>query len=274
MDWVKSHTEIESEILQIEQSFFNPLVSYNKIITFCQKTLEEYRGKVTVNGFPNEASEIQFFKKDKPFLYGLLLQYNHQLSFELDYPNIAYGMNKDIVNEKIQEVIAFLTSHKDMILYLELESKTFDSHFFLRKNRELVACPGHHYHGFDSEFCTSHDGLIAQILGYQGFHKYLQNKLGISGLHGPDSNRNLPKMQWTGSKVALTELGFALYHSGVINHGNASLKTVMRFLEQLTSMDLGDFHHTSIRLRNRSNPTKFVDKLKNSLLNWMSELDG
>lgn len=62
MDWLKSQMEIESELLQIEQSFFNPLVSYDKIIAFCQKTLEEYRTNVTTNGFPDEASEIWFLK--------------------------------------------------------------------------------------------------------------------------------------------------------------------------------------------------------------------
>ena len=274
MDWLKSQMEIESELLQIEQSFFNPLVSYDRIIAFCQKTLVEYRTNVTTNGFPDEASEIKFFKRDKPFVYGILLQYAHQLSFELDFPDIAFGRNEDIINKKIQEITAFLSSHKDMILYLELESKTFDSQFFLRKNRGLVAYPDHRNYSFDPEFCTSHDVLIAQILGYQGFQQYLHNKLGQYGPSTPESKSRFPKMQWTGSKVALTELGFALYHSGVINHGNASLKTVMRFLEQVTTTDLGDYHHTSIRLRNRSNPTKFVDKLKNSLLNWMAELDS
>ena len=274
MDWIRSQTEIESELLQIEQSFFNPLVSYDKIIAFCQNTLEEYRSKVIKNGFPDEASEIQFFKKEKPFVYGLLLQYIHQLTFELDVPNITYGRDDDFVNEKMQEVTAFLSSHKDIVLYLELESKAFDSQFFLRKNRGLVTYPGHHNYSFDSQFCTSHDGLIAQILGYQGFQQYLQNKLDISVPNRSDSKLSFPQIQWTGSKVALTELGFALYHSGAINHGNASLKMVMRLLEQVTATDLGDYHHTSIRLRNRSNPTKFVDKLKHSLLNWMADLDS
>mgnify|MGYP003148365954 FL=1 len=95
----------------------------------------------------------------------------------------------------------------------------------------------------------------------------------MSSTIGSASKVVMPEIEWTGSKVALIELGFALYHSGTINHGRASIKSVMQFLEQVTAMDLGDYHHTSIRLRNRTNPTKFVDKLKDSLQKWISEVD-
>ncbi|GBF18049.1 MULTISPECIES: RteC domain-containing protein [Arenibacter] len=270
MEWIRSQEQIESELFQIEQSFFNSMVSYDKAISYCQHILEEYRIAVVSNGFPDEEAEIQFFKKDKPFLFGLLLQYNHQLSFELNFPNIPYGGNDDIVNKKIEEVTAFLSSHKDMVLYLELQSKTFDSQFFLRKNRGLFTYPGRHDHSFDSEFCTSHDGLIANIVGYQGFLQFLQQKMSTS-MPFPETRHS--KINWTGSKIALTELGFALFYSGAVNHGNASLKSIIQLLEQVTGTDLGDYHHTAIRIRNRSQRTKFMDKLKISLQNWMANLD-
>lgn len=273
MDWIRSRSEIKSELLQIEQTFSNPIASCDKAISFCQKILEDYRKAVIVHGFPDEASEIRFFKMDKPLPFGFLLQYSHQLKFELDFPNIAYGMNNEIIGRKIRDVNAFLASHKEMVLYLELENSALDSQYFLRKNRNLFVCIGPNGHSFDSEFSASHDVLIAQILGYRGFLKFLQNKLDMSGAKGYDSKSAITKINWKGSKAALTELGFALYHSGAIDHGSTSLKSVMQFLEQVTSMDLGDYHHTSIRLRNRSNPTKFVDKLKNSLQNWMAHLD-
>ncbi|MEQ8422413.1 MAG: RteC domain-containing protein [Arenibacter algicola] len=270
MEWIRSQEQIESELFQIEQSFFNSMVSYDKAIDYCQNVLEFYRAMVVAQGFPDEATEIQFFKKDKPFLFGLLLKYTHQLSFELDFPNITNGRNEDIINKKIEEVIAFLSSHKDMVLYIELQSKTLDSQFFLRKNKGLFIYPEHHNYSFDSEFCTSQDGLIANILGYKGFLQFLQLKLSTTM---PYFQTPIPKINWTGSKIALTELGFALFYSGAINHGNASLKSIIQLLEQVTGIDLGDYHHTAIRIRNRSHRTKFMDKLKISLQHWMADLD-
>jgi hypothetical protein len=112
--------------------------------------------------------------------------------------------------------------------------------------------------------------LIANIIGYQGFLQFLQHKLSTSI---PYPKIPLPQINWTGSKIALTELGFGLFYSGAVNHGNASLKSIIQLLEQVTGTDLGDYHHTAIRIRNRTHRTKFIDKLKNSLLNWMANLE-
>lgn len=69
MDWLRPHEEIESELHQIQQSFLNTIISYNKAISYCQHILEEYRAAVISKGFVNEAAEIQFFKKEKPFIF-------------------------------------------------------------------------------------------------------------------------------------------------------------------------------------------------------------
>lgn len=273
MEWVIPQVEIESELARIEQSFDNPLVSYDKAISYCQRHLEAYRNSVVSQGFPDEISEIRFFKKEKPFLFGKLLKYSHQLTFELEFPNLDNGIGEGIIKKKIQEVNSFLADHKDMILYLELGIENLDPQYFLRKNRNPFAYGIHQRFGFDTSFNSSHDGLLADILGYRGFLGYLNNKLGKVSGYGPEPIIRVPAINWTGSKVALTELGFALYYSGAIDHGNASLKSVIQFLEQATGTDLGEYHHTSIRIRNRSNPTKFVDRLKDSLQEWMGGLD-
>lgn len=270
MDWLRPHEEIESELHQIQQSFLNTIISYNKAISYCQHILEEYRVAVISKGFHDEAAEIQFFKKEKPFIFGQLLRFTHQLSFELEFTKIAYGSNESILKRKILEVNHFLSNHRDMVLYIELGYKRLDGQYFLRKNKEFYANPYPHGFSFDSKFSSSHDGLLANILGYQGFLQFLQRKLTTSI---PYPKIPLPQINWTGSKTDLTELGFSLFYSGVVDHGNASLKSVMQFLEQISGMDLGDYHHTSIRIRNRSHRTKFINKLKISLLNWMANLE-
>lgn len=274
MEWVIPQVEIESELARIERSFDNRLVAYDKAISYCQRHLEAYRNSVVSHGFPDEISEIRFFKKEKPFLFGQLLKYSYQLTFELEIPNLDSGMGEGVIKKKIQEVNSFLADHKHMILYLELGNENLDSQYFLRKNRNLFVYGIHQRFGFDTSFNSSHDGLLADILGYRGFLGYLNNKLGKVSGSVPEPIIPVPAINWTGSKVALTELGFALYYSGAIGHGNTGLKTIMKFLEQASGIDLGDYHHTSIRLRNRSNPTKFLDRLQDSLKKWITDLDA
>ncbi|WP_157373841.1 RteC domain-containing protein [Arenibacter certesii] len=270
MNWLISHEEIESELIQIEQSFLNTIVAYNKAISYCQLILEQYRSVVVSNGFPDEVSEIQFFKIEKPFLFGQLLRYIHQLNFELEYAKIAYDANERIIPQKILEVNTYLFNHRDIVLYVELGNDSLDQQYFLRKNRGFCISPSSNGFSFDPDFSSSHDVLLANIFGYQGFLQFLQQKLGSASLN-PDFT--IPQINWTKSKTALIELGFALFYSGVINHGNASLKSIMQFLEEVTGMDLGNYHHTAIRIRNRSNPTKFMDKLRDSLQDWVADLD-
>ena len=81
------------------------------------------------------------------------------------------------------------------------------------------------------------------------------------------------RLQWTSSKVALTELIYALYHSGTINHGKISLKELVATLEKIMDIELGDYHHTFLRLRARAEPVKFIEKLRNDLFERMQELN-
>ncbi|NKI28313.1 hypothetical protein HCG49_17310 [Arenibacter sp. 6A1] len=273
MEWIRSQKEIEAELQLITQSHSNTLVSYDKSINYCQTILEEYRVAVISRGFPDEASEIQFFKNHKPFLLGHLLRCRHQLSFELEFANIPGDLQNDIIKGKMLEVNTFLSNHKDIILYLELENQRLDAQYFLRKNRQLYASPSSIGVSFDPEFSTAHDGLLAHIKGLKGYLEFLHNKLRTPNTLVSELKTPIAKIKWTEAKIALTELGFALFYSGAIDHGNTSLKSVMEFLERVTGMDLGDYHHTSIRIRNRSNPTKFMDKLRRTLQNWTIELD-
>ncbi|SHJ63294.1 RteC protein [Arenibacter nanhaiticus] len=273
MEWIRSQKEIEAELQQIRQSNSNTLVSYDKSITYCQTILEGYRVAVISQGFPDEASEIRFFKNHKPFLLGHLFRCRHLLSFELEFANISGDLQKDIIKAKMLEVNTFLSNHKDMILYVELENQRMDAQYFLRKNRQLYAWPSPIGVSFDPEFSSSHDGLLAHIKGLKGYLEFLHNKLCTPNTLASELKTPIAKIKWTEAKIALTELGFALFYSGAIDHGNTSLKSVMEFLERVTGMDLGDYHHTSIRIRNRSNPTKFMDKLRKTLQNWTVEMD-
>ncbi len=50
------------------------------------------------------------------------------------------------------------------------------------------------------------------------------------------------RLEWTFSKVALTELIYALKAAGVFNHGNADLKTIARHFEKVFGVDLGNYY--------------------------------
>lgn len=91
-------------------------------------------------------------------------------------------------------------------------------------------------------------------------------------------NKNYPlhkqHLSWTISKTALTELIYALYSKSVFNNGNADIKQIAQSFEAFFNIDLGDFYHTYLELKNRKiNRTKFIDSLREGLIQKMEEED-
>ncbi|KOS05301.1 hypothetical protein AM493_04090 [Flavobacterium akiainvivens] len=64
------------------------------------------------------------------------------------------------------------------------------------------------------------------------------------------------------------------YTLGVFDNGNADIRVIAKTFETLFNIDLGDFYHTFMELKSRKiNRTKFIDNLRDVLLQKMDEQD-
>lgn len=82
------------------------------------------------------------------------------------------------------------------------------------------------------------------------------------------------KMTWTGSKVALVELMYALQTEGVFNNGAADLKDIAEYFEHIFEIDLGQYRRVFLEIRARkSDKTKFINTLNDQLLKRMENSD-
>lgn len=272
MDWIIPQTTIEDDILKIEQSFINPIIVCHKVIRYSQQILETYREHIWKQDFESETQEIQFFKHHKQTPLSNIIQYSKQLKFELEFQNSVTEMVQDFVVKEIESINLLFSTHKEFLMYTSLECNHMDVFYFTRKHKDTYSYMPLQ-HRFDSGFNTSHDLLLATITANRRFLKFLQNKMRFSDSENQSLIESI-KLHWTGSKAGLTELAVALKHSGVINHGNISLKEIIKIFQQIFGVDLGDYHHTAMRLKNRNNPTKFTDKLHHALAEHFSHLDN
>ncbi len=79
---------------------------------------------------------------------------------------------------------------------------------------------------------------------------------------------------WTGSKVALTELLYALHSEGVFNNGAVDLKNIVEYFEQIFEIDLGQYRRAFLEIRARkSDRTKFITSLNETLIKRMDNAD-
>mgnify|MGYP000703370779 CR=1 FL=1 len=82
------------------------------------------------------------------------------------------------------------------------------------------------------------------------------------------------KLTWTGSKVALIELIYALHTEGVFNNGAADLKDIAEYFEHTFEIDLGQYRRVFLEIRARKNDrTKFLTTLNDSLQKRMENSD-
>jgi hypothetical protein len=83
------------------------------------------------------------------------------------------------------------------------------------------------------------------------------------------------RLKWTSGIVDLVELVYALHEAGCFNQGNIYLKDLFVEMGNIFGMEIKNFslYFTSIKNRVKGDRTKFLDKLKHTLVNRMESDD-
>ena len=82
------------------------------------------------------------------------------------------------------------------------------------------------------------------------------------------------KITWTGKKAELIEQIYAWVEANSFNHGNVSIKELVNHIENVFNIDLGDFYHVFLEIRERKGSrTLYLDKLIKLLNERMDNAD-
>ncbi|MDY7396738.1 RteC domain-containing protein [Aureibaculum sp. 2210JD6-5] len=171
----------------------------------------------------------------------------------------------------------FYDDNIDFVQYVNGRNTHLDKLYYLRANNNGLNSSNTSFYYRIPEFSTSHDFLLGQLKGYDKLAIYLQNRL--YNLKHPKALATLDlhkksRLRWTSSKVALTELIYALHSSGAINSGAADIKEIASLTERIFNVEIGDYYRTFLEIRNRkTGRTKFLEKLSSSLKKRMDDID-
>ncbi len=243
------------------------------LIKLCQNSLSKLKTEMKKLGFKDENAEIDFFKRIKRVPLHNLIYYTELRSFEIKFPVGSKRKKAKYINGELDKLNRFFEYNIDFIQYIDSNQVHLDEVYFLRKNLDFLRTVHLKLYNIDPEFNTSHDLLLAKLHGYRKLADYLTKRL--NRLQNP-SFKEIPKSQlkWTSSKAALTELTYALYHGGAVNHGNTDIREIATALEQTFNFSIGDVYHTYSEIRSRKKRrSKFLDELSTSLLSGMDSLD-
>ena len=225
----------------------------------------------------SQEQEIDFFKNIKPKFTSKLIYYNAIYKIETKKPHGGERIVKKYINNELEKLKRYFDSNLDFYRYYRTGSNYLDVKYFTRGKFDIKLALDSFYFEADHSFSTSHDFKVAKIMAHDLIQVYLEDMLLMIENKEPREKSQVNhklKQNWTGSKVALTELLYALHTEGVFNNGTSDLKDIAEYFENIFNIDLGQYHRAFLEIRMRkSDQTKFLNALKEKLVKRMENTD-
>lgn len=269
-------SEVEHHLKVIHSQTVEPIQYAEQAIKLLITIVEKLKTTLVSHNFESKAEEIDFFRNIKPLFAAKLIYYNDIYNIETNKP---FGTKKTLrkyFKAELNKLEIYCTENLAFYKYYRTGNHDLDKKYFIRGKHNLRHTLDSFYFQADQRFSTSHDYKVAKILANDAIKVFLESEIrkldtkSESTIAGNESKIPI----WTGSKVALIELIYALHAEGVLNNGHTGLKEVVHFFEAAFGVDLGQFNRVFLEIRDRkSERTKFLNVLKEKLILRMDDAD-
>lgn len=265
--------KLEIAINELESGTDCSIQRIENIIHLIVNSLSQVKDYVLKTGFSSPSEEIHFFKFQKPVIVAKLIYYNAIYKIETKKPYGAKRIRKHL-NKELKKLKRFFDDNLDFYKYYRSNNTHLDDKLFLRGKHDIKLGLDTYYLQSDQAFSTSHDYKVAKIMANDLVEVYIEDQLHTVNKHLIIKHPLANELHWTGSKAALIELIYSLYSHGDFDNGNSDIKLIAECFERVFNVDLGNFYHTYLEIRNRkTNRTKFLDALRDALIKkWTNRI--
>lgn len=267
---------LERDLGLIDLNDGNRLIQLETAFMLVDKTVEKIKAYLDKYTFPDPEEEILFFKYYMPKLLSKSIFYSELFNIESHRPRGKGKMVKSFYEKEQRSVVSFMHENHSLLNYLEMQKNHFDRIYFLRNAQAPILKPNLFWHTLDTRYCTVFSLQIARIQGMLKVDEYLDEE--IRKLGKMESERAVIqkiKLRWTGPKVNLVELIYALKFAGVFNHGQATLSEISQVFEILFGKELNKYYRTFQEIRQRKGErTVFMNLCKSKLEEYMLSQEG
>jgi len=269
--------QLESSLSSIYKEEKNSISRYQQTTECIFDSVLHLKSFVLNYNFSNTEEEIQFFKEIKPKLLSEYIFNNKVLNILSKRPP---GNGETLLNyyeRNLKDITCFFNANLEFYQYCRLNSKYNDALYFVRQKKGLLHLTDFNMFNFDLGFSSSHDHLVAQIMANDHLEAFLKNEIDsiLNKSQFPHvehmGNSNKQVLQWTDSKLALTELIYALHATGCLNNGNCDIRELTAIFEQTFNIQINDIYRGFQDVKSRNTPIKFIDSLKASLQKKIDE---
>ncbi len=270
--------DLDSALDLLESEKENILEIAEEGIKISQRALIQLRN-ICSKKIKNVNDEVYFFKHIKPQIFSKLIYYQKLFNIESKRPRSSNKSQIKYFNKHIDRLQNYFNDNLKFYHYYRRGATFLDEHYFVRGKIDIRLFPDTFSFFTDEKFSTSHDSTVATILAYDMLIVYLKTEINkLENSNGMELTINPyqkeSRLFWTANKTDLVELIYALHTTGAINSGTADIKEMASVCERLFNIELGDYYRTYLEIRSRKiNQTKFLDKLKDSLIARMESAD-
>ncbi|PZX20097.1 RteC protein [Breznakibacter xylanolyticus] len=268
---------LNEELKAIQSNNSSILKVCEQSITGIHAAIKQLRQKVVQSPFPSDAHEIQFFKNIKPHFFALLMYYvdTYHLNASLNAWDVSISM--EILQSKIHELNAFRTKNINFYQYITSGLDINDERYFLRRHFNFIDAPDFFSYHCDACFITNMDYYVARLKANDMLLVDINQKFQAYQHDTHASHSSIPSefcLDWSDSKISLAELIYALHAAGCISHGHVEIKDITRFFEHAFKIDMHDIYNDFKQIKHRNHQTKFLDHLKEAILNRIQVKDS
>lgn len=219
--------------------------------------------------FSTEAEEIEFFKVVKPRLYHRLIYYRKIYNIEMNRP-VGVESQHVYLRDEIKAINRYNNKHSDFVRYYRSGMTHLDSLYYLRNRNDMALYLESFHYERDPKFSTNADFKVAKLQANELLSAYLKGELEALEYVKTASDDSLPsvRLTWQDSKTDLTELIYLL--DSKRSFGNVPLTQLAAYIANVFNTRLDtNLSRTFCDMKLRNNPTPWIDKAKQALLQRM-----
>lgn len=267
----KLKADLDKELNKIDIESNNAISKAESSYYAITKAINQLRDFTVNYQFQSIQEEIHFYKTIKPSFQSEQLYQAELYHIEANMP-IGNRQVLEQYYQRVQEKMhLYFNRNTELFVYLMTGKTLFDEQYFLRANDQHSIDTAE----IDPGFSTHYSYKVSKLMAYQQVINYLNNimagdqQLSFIGL------KESKKLIWTGNKIWLIELVYALHAAGVVNNGQAEIGEIVALVEQLFNIKLGNFYSTflkNIRPRKKT-VTLFLNMLTDFLMKRINHLD-
>ncbi len=213
--------------------------------------------------------EIKFFKETKPRFFQWQIYYLEVYAVENGKPLLGTREIEKYYQNHLKFYTLFLHQNEFNYQYYKLKASELDDIYFIR-GLVLTDILTPEIPEVDPSFSTSIGYLFSKFMAYEKLQKYLLDQLSLISENAatpPSSKDSFHQLTWTGDKTNLVEVIYGLFYTGQLNHGNATVADIIKWMEEQLNVDLKRAYRNFLDIRNRKRDshTRYLDKMRASI---------